>query len=562
MKRSRFSVSNFLKLWPFLIIALVSVVLLRSFARPGFPYTHDGESHLARMANFSLAAIHRHFPIRWAANLNYKFGYPVFHFNYYTPYVITLFPLQLGLDFEESFKVMIFLSLVAGGVFWYLLLSRKLGKLAGLVGALVYISAPYQLVNIFIRGSVGEIVGLGVLPALFYFLDRLIDRPSRWWFGITTLAVATLYLTHNITAIFGTPILAGFAAVLIWERKLWRRVLPVALAFALGIGMTLFFWIPALAEKEYTNMDKIEMSYEYIDHFPLLSQLIHSPWQYGFSVAGPNDGFSFELGPFHWLAALAAIALLVLEYLKQGKQKIEWQWGYFALVFLGMILFMNQATLPIWKVIPMVRYIQFPWRLLGFALLGVAALAAWLTRVKPKVGVILAIGAVVYSAWIVRPFGWFDHDIYYYLEWPFTSSIKGLNMPKWFNLEKNHRLQVGWVFILEGKAESQVWEWRTQRHRYQVRVESDQATIMERTAYFLGWEVRVDGQPIEINYEREDYPGVITYQLSKGNHQVDTRFTEQTSARQLGDKLSLVSGVVFLGALTQSWLFKNGRRRA
>lgn len=558
MKRFPFSLSRLLGLWPLIIVVLVSVVLLRHFARPGFPHTHDGESHIARFANFHLAVIDRHFPLRWAPNLNYKFGYPVFHFNYYTPYVIALVPLKLGLDFITSFKVMIFLSLVAGGVFWYLLLERKLGKLAGLVGALFYIAAPYQLVNIYIRGSVGEIVGLGLLPALLYLLDRLIDRPSRWWFGLTTLAVATLYLTHNITAMFGTPILAGFAAVLMLERKLWRRIFPIGLAFAFGIGMTLFFWIPALAEKQYTNMDQIEMSYEYIDHFPSLSQLIHSPWRYGISVAGPDDGFSFELGPFHWAVSLLSLVFLGMA-LKKKKQ--VWLWGFFAVVFLGSILFMNQATLPIWQVVPMVRYIQFPWRLIGFALLGVAALAAWLTHTKPKIGVLLAIGAVAYSGWVAKPFGRFDNNNYFYYEWPFTSSIKGLNMPKWFNLERNHRLEVGKVFILEGTAKSQTLEWRTQRHRYQVTVESDQATIMERTAYFPGWIVKVDGQPIEIDYEREDYPGVITYRLDKGDHQVETRFTEQTSARQLGDKLSLVSGAVFLGTLTQSWLFKNGKRR-
>jgi hypothetical protein len=244
-----------------------------------------------------------------------------------------------------------------------------------------------------------------------------------------------------------------------------------------------------------------------------------------------------------------------------GKKKAVWLWGFFALVFLGSIVFMNQATVPIWQVIPMARYIQFPWRLLGFALIGVAGLAAWLTQAKPALGLVLAAGAVVYSAVIVKPFGWFDHDLYYYLDWPFTSSIKGLNMPMWFDSEKNHKLEAGWVFTLEGQADSQVQEWRTQRHRYQVTIKSDQATIMERTAYFPGWIVKVDGQPIALDYQRKDYPGVITYQLSKGDHQVETRFTEETPARQLGDKLSLVSGIVFLGVLTQPWLFKDRKKR-
>ncbi|HBU21690.1 TPA: hypothetical protein DEB02_01965, partial [Candidatus Beckwithbacteria bacterium] len=80
----------FVKYWPALVILGVSLILLRSFFRPGFPETHDGQLYLARMANFHLAAIDWHFPVRWAPNLNYKFGYPVFLFNYYVPYILAL----------------------------------------------------------------------------------------------------------------------------------------------------------------------------------------------------------------------------------------------------------------------------------------------------------------------------------------------------------------------------------------------------------------------------------------------------------------------------------------
>ena len=494
-------ITNFFKqkvkqYWPVLVLALSSLILLRSLLKPGFPETHDGQSHLARLANFHLAVIDRHFPIRWAGNLNYKFGYPVFHFNYITPYILALIPGKIGFSFESSFKAVFIFSLFFGAFFWYLLFKKKLGTIPGLVAGLFYLSAPYQLVNILVRGSVGEIVALAIFPFLFWSIDKLIDKPNRWSFLANTLGLATLALTHNISFFFGVPILFAYAILLIWMKKKWTTLWPTALSFGLSVVTTLFFWIPALLEKKFTNMDAIDMSYEYINHFPTLKQLLYSPWGGGFSVLGPEDGLSFQLGPFHWLVAIISLILLIRLIIKS--KKIKWEWLFFALIFLGSIGFMNQATLPIWKVLPMVRYIQFPWRLLGFSIIGVAALSAWLAKKMPRLSLILAVGALVYMVVIAKPGGWFNWDNYFYYEFPFTSSIKGLNMPKWFDKDKNQKLKLGHMFDLSGTASIKEISWKTQQHVYEVNSDRD-TEILERTAYFPGWEVEIDGQKTDIN---------------------------------------------------------------
>jgi len=552
MKKSVSLKSGFLNklkpYWPILVILFVSLVLLRSFFKPGFPETHDGQSHLARLANFHLATIDRHFPIRWARNLNYKFGYPVFNFNYFTPYVLALIPGQLGLSFEASFKLVFIFSLFFGGLFWYLLLKKKFGSIPGLVAGLFYISAPYQLVNILIRGSVGEIVALGLFPFLFWSIDWLVDKPSRLSFLTTTLGLATLALTHNISFFFGVPILGLFALMLIWLKKDWHRLRPVIVSFIFSVGLTLFFWIPALLEKKFTNLDSIEMSYEYIKHFPSLGQLIYSPWNYGFSVEGLKDGFTFQLGPFHWLIGLLSIAVLIKTYLKS--KKLNW-WGiFFTLIFIVSIIFMMPITLPIWKILPMVRYIQFPWRLLGFSIISVTVLAGFLAKKLPKISFILVFGAIIYSSLIAKPGGWFNWNDDFYYNFPFSSSIKGLNMPKWFTLEVDQRSSFGNrnMFDLEGITSFKEFSWKTQKHIYQLNA-SRETKIFERTAYFPGWQVTIDDQPTQIDYQAKQYPGVISFTVPQGEHLIETSFTEATPARRLGNALSVVSLISFLSFL-------------
>ncbi|MBU1085760.1 hypothetical protein KKB06_05420, partial [Patescibacteria group bacterium] len=173
--------------WPVILILCVSLFLLRWFVKPGFPETHDGQLYLARFANFYLAVRDHHFPIRWAPNLEYKFGYPVFNFNYYTPFAVGLIATTLGADFETGLKFVIFLSFFVGGLFWYLLFKKKFSKSVGLVSALVYLSAPYQMLDILVRCSIGEVVSLGLLPFILWAIDKLITKLNRLNFIIATM---------------------------------------------------------------------------------------------------------------------------------------------------------------------------------------------------------------------------------------------------------------------------------------------------------------------------------------------------------------------------------------
>jgi len=529
------------------ILVVVSILLLRFLLQPGFPETHDGQNHIARLANLHLASIDRHFPFRWAPNLNYKFGYPVFNFNYYLPQVAALAPVKLGFSFESSLKLVIGLSLLVGGVFWYLLLRKWFNKWPALAGALLYITAPYQLVNIWVRGSVGEIVAFGLLPFLLWLIVGFFEKPKLWKFALLTLGMTAFMLSHNIMVLFGMPLLLAFIVVSAWQTKSWRRLKWMGLILGLGIGMSLFFWLPALGEKQFTNIDQVNLSYQYKDHFPSFRQLLKSDWGYGFSVPGNEDSFTFELGPFHWLAVVLAGLGLVVNILRKQTIKNKKIWGFFIGIFLLSLLSMMKFTFPVWQIIPFVHYIQFPWRLLIFSCLGAAFLGAGLVQYLPKLGVCLVIGAVSYALLLSKPGGWFHWDNYFHYEFPFNTSVLGENMPRWFEQEKNHTIE-GKIFDLKGVASIRELEWKTQKHSYQIDSPME-AEIWERTAYFPGWEVYVDGEKTEINYQHEDYPGVITFSVPPGKHEIKTVLTENTPARRLGNALSLVSLTVFLGII-------------
>src|SRR5258708_2749738 len=98
----------FLKDWQhvvwILLIFFLSLFITRIYFHSGFPYTHDGENHLARFANYALAIREIQFPPRFAPNLFNHYGYPVFNFNYPLANILSLPFTFARFNYELTFK--------------------------------------------------------------------------------------------------------------------------------------------------------------------------------------------------------------------------------------------------------------------------------------------------------------------------------------------------------------------------------------------------------------------------------------------------------------------------
>jgi hypothetical protein len=63
--------------------------------------------------------------------------------------------------------------------------------------------------------------------------------------------------------------------------------------------------------------------------------------------------------------------------------------------------------------------------------------------------------------------------------------------------------------------------------------------VIQKTLYFPGWELKVDGQKKQINYQDAEFPGHITYKLNPGKHLIELIFTQHTQARVVGNWLTV-----------------------
>src|SRR5579884_1136880 len=196
-------------LLPLLAAALAIYPLLP----PGIPSTADGPLHLIRMAEFDAVLRSGVLYPRWAPDLAFGYGYPLF--NYYAPlfYYLAEIPHLLGASFELAFKLTIYLAFALYAVATYWWLRPALGETAAAVAGVAYVLVPFRFHEAYMQGDYPQFLALALAPLALGALDRVFtaNRLTSRHVVALTLALCAILLVHNISTLWMAPALAGYA---------------------------------------------------------------------------------------------------------------------------------------------------------------------------------------------------------------------------------------------------------------------------------------------------------------------------------------------------------------
>lgn len=513
--RSRILIIIVLSLLPFLIIFTTTLL----------PHTSDGGVHLPRMAAYYKAIADGHVPVRWAGDLNYGYGLPLFNFIYQFPYLVTSLFIFLGFGLVSSFKIALLLSFVFSGIFMYLFVRQWLGdEKKALWMTLFYQFAPFRLVEILVRGALGGIYAYTFLPLVLY---GVVKRS----FAITAIATGLLVLSHNSLSLLFFAVSVAFTLCFIKDKK--QRLLSLA-ALIYGLLLSAFFWLPAIAEHKYTYGDLFMKDLYKMYFFPFVNFFIPNVTD---AAALRVGEISVQLGFFHVIAmALAIIGIIKNKFDKKTRSIL-----IFGLALTAVAMFfMQPISMALWDRISFLRQFQFPWRFLAIASFSTALLSlAWIK--KPVFILILVVASTLFY-WYPRQgfdrvnesdFWNFTLNTTYFGE---TDVIWSAGPAKAFPTDR--------IEFIEGSGVITDSQKKTHIHSYAVEA-ATAAKLVDHTQYFPGWRVYVDNQKTPVEFQNQLYRGEITFAVPQGKHSVQVRF-EESKVRFIANLISLIGLVGLL----------------
>lgn len=349
-----------------LIVVFLSFWAVQPFFHDGFFSMHD-DTQVARVFEMAQALVNGQFPVRWVADLGYGYGYPLFNFYSPLPYYFGGLLVVFGLDALIATKMMFIIGILMAGIFMYFLTREIWGELGAIISAIFYTYVPYHAVQIYVRGSVGEFWALIFIPLMVLGFYKIITELKLKWIIIAGFGYAGIILSHNLTAMMITLFLMPFYGIVLIMDFKKRNLLAIKyliLSTFLGIALSAFYWLPAIAEMSYTNVAaQVGGSADFRGHFVCFWQLWISNWGFAGSASGcVNDGMSFMAGKFHLLMSFVALIVgLYLWHTDKIRSKIIFLSFIFYLLSVFMLL---QISLPVWQILPFLAFIQYPWRFL------------------------------------------------------------------------------------------------------------------------------------------------------------------------------------------------------
>ncbi len=509
-------------------LLLLSLPVCIPLLTSGVLWGHDGFVYFPRLVEVHENIAHGILLPRWAPDLGRGTGQPLFLFHPPMIYYLGEFWHLMGLDFVAAMNLACVVIVVASAVSMFLLARLYFGGAGGWLGAAAYLYAPYFAVDLYVRSAMEEFAAFPFFAlALFGFGAFALRRQRRYWLtGVASYAC--LVACHFPAALLFTPLLLAFLAFTAWHERSWRILAIQAGSFLLALGLSAFIWGPALWARQYAAMNRaIEGNGRYADHLVYLHQLFYSPWGYGLSLPGPNDGMSFAIGWSH----LLLVALVWIWVSRNPKLADRPLLRFFGGAAVALCILMLQDAIWLWDRVPLLQNVQLPWRLLGPVAICVAMLIAPLGPLLASTPRWRTCGMAAAMALLIvpnlshlHPRQSTDVDLRFWT--PLRLATRGFETttmaevePRWIRGLPAY-LPVA-ATVLSGDAEI-LSPGRTPFAWSSTVNAKNASTIEMNTAWFPGWRVRIDGSEAPAGPGTQT--GLITFAVPQGEHSVEVQY--------------------------------------
>jgi 6-pyruvoyl-tetrahydropterin synthase related domain len=551
---------------PLLLVILAASAVVTPMCFLGNASGHDFQFHLASWMDAAGQWREGIVYPRWAEWANWGFGEP--RFIFYPP-ASWMIGAALGsiLPWMIAPGAFIWLALIAAGMtMWNLAREWLPGPRAG-AAALLFTVNPYHLVIVYYRSDFAELLAGALLPLMLW---AALDVSRGRWRRVPLLAVvfSATWLSNAPAAVIATYSLVLVLIVACLVGRGLGPLLPGGTAMIAGFGLAAIYILPAAWEQRWVQITQALAANLY-------------PAQ-NFLFTHSNDP---EFLLFNWKVSGVALGVMLTTgiaavFFARRRREFSEIWWMLAALGAVSVLLMFHPSLLLWRYLPRLRFVQFPWRWLEPLDVVFAFFVAAATNLSRKRGaswlmlgiVVLAIGAT--GTLIVKD-AWWDSDDVPFLETAIRSG-RGYDGTDEYAPVGCDRYQLpGYVSDTERRqppptppvakldpasgeiVRAQGVRLRVERWSAEEKVFAEQSTepptLALRLLNYPAWEGWVDGQ--RTRSDSESTTAELLLPLAPGVHRIEVRFN-RTWDRTAG---TVISALSVIAVATLAWLL--GRRR-
>ena len=365
---------------------------------------HDSQWHLPRIENIAMGLANGQFPV-WLGGFAYN-GYGSVSAAFYPDFFLYPFALMRLFGASSAYvgNVLTIALNIASAACMYAAARRLFeSRHTAVCASVLYTLAVYRLTDVYTRFAVGEATAMAILPLFLCALWEVIRGERESWV-LLGLTASGIFLSHMITTLLCAALAAGFALLNIRVILRKKRLKPILKAVGLCALLCAFQLAPMLT-----------CSLQGIGAGSLVTPMRHNmiePAQLLTLGRGSMDWpknpellrFSASLDLTLVLGAMLTVYLVVRDGLGDGERRraliLTAGGAAFALACTNLFPWSYIEVLTL----QLVNYVQFPWRLLGFAVAMLSLAAAYgMTRFLAQRQEAVAVGALCLAVLCALP---------------------------------------------------------------------------------------------------------------------------------------------------------------
>lgn len=525
-------------LWaPLIALSAAAFLVEVPFFFFGTPSGHDVEFHLYSWLDVLSQWKHGTWLPRWAAMAHFGYGEP--RFIFYPPASWTLGAIISAIiPWRFASPVYIWLALVLAGLSMFVLVRRWLSRQDAIFAAVLYTVNPYHLVIVYWRSAFAELLASCLIPLLLVFVLRAADGKRHAWIPLS-LVLAAAWLTNAPAAVMIHYSLALLILVLAWQRRSPKVLLVGAGAILVGAGLAAFYLLPAIYEQKWVDIAAaISPGSRPQDNF----LFIHT-------TDRDHDAFNRIISCIAVLEV--AVSLTAAWAARERRQSKPELWNMLLAWAIACSLVMVPISAVLWKYLPKLEFMQFPWRwLLCLSMIFVVFVTVGVPRWWMRASVCGVAVLVIALAWVRIQQPWWDN----------RADLKEMqdNMTDQIGYEgTDEYTPVGadpsaidknaWKVRVEGTAHAavRVYRWDAESKYFTAEMSLPDQLALKLFAY-PAWRVEVNGRVVQTS--QRDTTGQILVPVEAGTNRVEIRL-DRTWDRKLGGWISAIAALL-IGGLT------------